>query len=142
MAKKANQRRIDELKRRIDEKDFITKKNPTPIDDELKRLRREKHKVADDYELEKHKFELENRSPTEKAVDGILDVLTLPKSLKATLDLSAPLRQGATVMLSNPQIFWNSFIKMHGQAISNNIFEKSIDNIKKSDNYDIKQFKT
>ena len=48
MAKNANQRRIDELKRRIDEKDFITKKNPTPIDDELKRLRREKHKVADD----------------------------------------------------------------------------------------------
>ena len=28
---------------------------------------------------------------------------------------------------------------MHGQAISNNIFEKSIDNIKKSDNYDLAQ---
>ena len=139
LAKKANQRRIDELKRRIDEKDFIVKKNPTPIDDELKQLRREKQKVADDYELAKYKYEQENRSPTQKGIDWILDVLTLPKSLKATLDLSAPLRQGATVLLSNPQIFWNSFIKMHGQAISNNIFEKSIDNIKKSDNYDLAQ---
>ena len=139
LAKKANQRRIDELKRRIEEKDFITKKNPTPIDDELKQLRREKHKVADDYELAKHKFELENRSRTEKAVDGILDVLTLPKSLKATLDLSAPLRQGATVMLSNPQIFWNSFIKMHGQAFNEKTFEDSIDEIMKSDNYTLAQ---
>ena len=139
LAKKANQRRIDELKRRIEEKDFIVKKNPTPIDDELKQLRREKQKVADDYELAKYKYEQENRSPTQKGIDWILDVLTLPKSLKATLDLSAPLRQGATVLLSNPQIFWNSFIKMHGQAISNNIFEKSIDNIKKSDNYDLAQ---
>ena len=139
LAKKANQRRIDELKRRIDEKDFIVKKNPTPIDDELKQLRREKQKVADDYELAKHKFELENRSPTEKAVDGILDVLTLPKSLKATLDLSAPLRQGATVLLSNPQIFWNSFIKMHGQAFNEKTFEDSIDEIMKSDNYTLAQ---
>ena len=38
LAKKAKQRRIDELKRRIEEKDFIVKKNPTPIDDELKQL--------------------------------------------------------------------------------------------------------
>lgn len=139
LAKKANQRRIDELKRRIDEKDFIAKKNSTPIDDELKQLRREKHKVADDYELAKHKFELENRSPTQKGIDWILDVLTLPKSLKATLDLSAPLRQGATVLLSNPQVFWNSFIKMHGQAISEKTFEDSIDEIMKSDNYTLAQ---
>ena len=139
LAIKSNQRRIEELQRRIRDKDFIVKKNPTPVSDELNKVRRKKQKVADDYEQAKHKYELENRTLGQKIFDGLFEGMQLPKQLVATADLSAPLRQGATVMFSNPIIWAKAFWNMHGQAFSHKLYENSINNIKDSKNYDLSQ---
>jgi hypothetical protein len=139
LAIKANQRRIEEYRRMINEKDFVVVKNPTPISDELTKVRRERQKVADEYELAKYKHELENRTLGQKIFDGIFEGLQLSKQFVATADLSAPLRQGATVMFSNPIIWAKAFWNMHGQAFSHQTYKDTIDAIKNSKYYDLAQ---
>ena len=126
MAKKRVAKQIDDLKERIANGDFSKKKRkPLPYDDELNELKREKLKAQKEFELALYQNELANRGKFEIAKDALFEALNIPKGMLATLDMSAPLRQGSMLMFSNPIIFAKSFLKMHGFAFNSSKFENA-----------------
>lgn len=100
-AKKNLQRSIDELQRRIREKDFsVKRKPPIDFDAEAKRLQREKRKIMDEYDYEFAKAKLAERTESQVFWDGVWAVYNIPKGLLSGLDMSAPLRQGLPLLMS------------------------------------------
>lgn len=113
LTKKAAERRIEELKRRIKEKDFTRKKKPLVTDDELTKLKAEKLRLKEEYEKEFHKAELENRTKAQKLGDMAVDAWNMTRILSATAEWSFVLRQGMALTLrnlvSNPKTLAKAF---------------------------------
>jgi len=140
LAKKIIRKRIKDLEERIEKKDFTTKEKLTkPIDEALKNLQEQKQKLADDYELMKWNHEQKNRTIGDKLLDGSYEAAGLFKSIKATFDLSAPLRQGLPFLLSNPKLWFKSMKEMHTQAINATTYEEFISEIRNSNDYKLMQ---
>lgn len=68
--------------------------------------------------------------------DTIADILNVPRSLKSTLDLSAPLRQGA-LFVSRPKEFGDAFVKMFKYAASEKGYNELADQIIQSPNNEL-----
>lgn len=116
---------IAEYERKLKEKDFASKKRGKPeLDAETFDLLVERNKLKDKVDLEIEKLKLKNRTTTQKLKDGFVDVLNLPKSLIASADMSAPLRQGAILSFKNPKIAAKSAVEMFRQAFSE---DKAVD---------------
>ncbi len=99
-AKERDRRYIEELERRLREKDFTKKrKPPIDFDAEGKRIQREKRKIKDLYDYEFAKKALEEREFSRKAFDLLAAGYNIPKSLLSGLDMSAPLRQGLPFLI-------------------------------------------
>jgi len=136
MAKKRVAKQTEELKERIKNGDFEKKKRTTlPYDTELNDLKREKLKVQEQFEYLFYKNKLENRNLIEKLSDLVFEVWNLAKGLKASVDYSAPLRQGSMLMFTNPIIFAKSWKKMYGYSFSEEKFKNSIYDIKNHKDY-------
>lgn len=89
MAKNARIKRIAELKRRLDEKDFSKKeRKPLPIDAELAKLEAEAMELKEIYDKEVYKLELKNQTNAQKFGKVLLEVLNIPKILSFTIDMS------------------------------------------------------
>ena len=89
MAKNARIKRIAELKRRLDEKDFSKKeRKPLPIDAELTRLEAEAMEWKELYDKESYKLELKNQTKAQKFGKLLLEILNIPKILSFTIDMS------------------------------------------------------
>lgn len=101
--KKRVQEQIDELNRRIQEKDFSKKVKPVSLqyDKEALELYGEKERAKEKYDEEFERALLAQRTKTEKAIGLFWDIVGLPKSLKSSFDMSAPLRQGIIDVLTN-----------------------------------------
>jgi len=111
-AKKATQRRIDELERRIREKDFSKKKSKPLIQDtELVNLNAKKLVVKGKFDKLQYENELRNRSEGEKIKDAIAEIWSLPRAVVATGEFSFVLIQGGIYTVSNPTLAWNAFKK-------------------------------
>lgn len=124
--KNAIRKSIEKNKKRLEEKDFSQKMKPEKpkLDKEGFELLVEKNKLKDEVDVEIEKLKLRNRSLTEKVEDGFVDAINLPKSLMASADMSAPLRQGAVLGAAHPIIAGKSVVEMFKQAFSE---EKAID---------------
>lgn len=103
---------IKELQRRLDNNEFekAPKKDMSLADQEVMKLKAEKQKLKNQIDLEVERLKLENRTATEKALDHVANVLNIPRTMLASMDLSAPLRQGLIISLSNPRIAAGAFI--------------------------------
>jgi len=111
-AKKAAQRRIDELERRIREKDFSKKKSKPLIQDtELVNLNAKKLVVKGKFDKLQYENELRNRSDGEKIKDAIAEIWSLPRAVVATGEFSFVLIQGGIYTVSNPTLAWSAFKK-------------------------------
>ena len=100
--KKRAEARIKELKQRIADGDFSTKPRPKSLelDEEAKKLNAEREKILFQFEEEKAKAKYRQRSGPQKAFDAFISALNLSKSLIASLDFSAPFRQGFVYTMS------------------------------------------
>lgn len=118
-AKKMVQNRIKELDRRIRDKDFAPPvRDVIEADPELEKLRKELRKRIFDFRVENKKYELERLTKTRKFLNAAINIAGVPRTLMATADFSAPLRQGIFVAASRPFVtgravkemfrFWNS----------------------------------
>lgn len=75
-----------------------------------------------------------------KVWDATWEVLAdIPRALKTTLDMSATLRQGILLGLRHPVSFSKSFKNSFRSMISNNYFEKSLDEMKLTPEFRIAQ---
>jgi hypothetical protein len=117
--KKALQKSAERYEQRLRDKEF-TKEKPKPLalDEEATKLKLERDKIKQDFDLEQEKARMANRSMGEKVWDTTMDVWNLPKSFLASIDMSAPFRQGAILSLANPTAGAKSFGEMFRQAFS------------------------
>lgn len=103
--KRRQQESIKELQRKIAEGDFTTnnKSRFLELDEEASKLKAQREKVKLEFDKEFEKARLKSRSWSQSIMDGLVNSINLPKALVASLDLSAPLRQGAVILFSqNP----------------------------------------
>jgi N12 class adenine-specific DNA methylase len=136
LAKARVEKQIAEYERRIKEKDFSKKeKYVLPFDEELNKAKLAKYHAKKEFDTLFYREELKNRSMQRVIYDFILDLINTPKSLKATLDLSAPLRQGATLLLSNNKEFRKAFIEMHKMAKNRDYYDNFLADLENSKDY-------
>lgn len=74
-----------------------------------------------------------HRDKVDSAFGLASDVLTLPRALQSTLDMSAPLRQG--INLIGTKNYWKSFYNMFRQAKSEDVFNMVQNGIKERETY-------
>jgi hypothetical protein len=82
--------------------------------------------------------DLTPKSWTERLVNNFAEALNLPRSIMATGDLSAPLRQGA-FLVGRPKQWVPAFKDMFKYAFSKDSFTQGMDDIKASPNYEMMQ---
>jgi len=89
IAKRGASKRLAALKEQIANKDFSPRKRkPTPTDVELNKIKSEIAEQKEILDKEKYKLELKNRRIEQKAFDVLKDVLSIPKIMSFTVDLS------------------------------------------------------
>lgn len=134
------EKKIKELSRRIAEKDF-SKPEPNVVkpDAELTDLRRRTDRLMEDYQLQLAKDELANRSMIEKTKDNLLNIASLPRALKASLDFSAVLRQGLFATAGHPKEALTAFKEMFRQTFSEEKYKNWISDLKHTPMYDLMQ---
>jgi len=86
-----------------------------------------------DIAIEKEKQR--NRSMSQRVSDFFLDILSLPKSLMASADFSAPLRQGAILSARNPKVALSATVEMFKQAFSEKAQKQWLAELHASDVY-------
>jgi len=135
--KKRLKDRIDELSRRIKEKDFITVKDAReyPLDEEALKLRDELNQAKFDYEVSLLKDKMKQRTTLEKIGGVASDVLAIPRSLMSSVDFSAPFRQGLVLTISHPFIASKAFMEMFKQAFSKSKHDRWLNDLKASPMY-------
>jgi hypothetical protein len=104
--KKTSQKAIENLQKRIKDGDFEKKKRDPllELDEEAAKLRTKREEVKFNFDLEFEKAQRNRMSPLEKLGEQFIKALSASKSLIASLDFSAPLRQGSVFVLSqNPK---------------------------------------
>ena len=79
---------------------------------------------------------LKHRTTGEKVLDGLGQMVNLPRSIMSTFDLSAPFRQGIA-LISHPKAFGNAFVSMFKQFGSDKAFKAVQDSIVKMPNYNL-----
>ena len=134
--KKQITRRITELEQRIKEKSFTPKqKVKPPLDTDGIELQKRLNAISEEYKEEFEKEKYKNRSQSEKNLELLQGIWNIPKGLKATADLSAPLRQGIIMSINHPIIAAKTFIAMHRMAVSERKYKEWLANVKASPEY-------
>jgi hypothetical protein len=112
------------------EKDLQTgnynKEKPQPIklDAEAKELRDKLVKLKTEREIRIMKQQYENRSRYEKSRDWTIDKLNIPRTIMASMDYSAPLRQGLVAGISHPRTALKASIEMFKSSFSQKNFDR------------------
>lgn len=120
--KKRAQKSIDDLQEQLRTGKFEpVEKKELKLDSEAKELRNKVISLRTDREIRVMKQQYQNRNAYQKTNDWIIDKLNIPRTLMASMDYSAPLRQGIVAGISHPrtaalagiEMFKSSFSKQH-----------------------------
>lgn len=136
--KKTSQKAIEELQKKIDNKDFNKKKRDPllELDEEAAKLKAKREEVKFNFDLEYEKAQRQNMGLKDKFIEQLGRVLNAPKSLIASLDFSAPFRQGAIFTLSQNPI---KTLKQIGKQFqfwwSENSYNDWLNGVKSSEYY-------
>ena len=132
--------RTAELKEKIKNKDFVSKKQTRvfELDEEARKLEEEKRKIVDEFDYEKTKAELSTESRFKKTGRLILDALNLQRGLTASIDVSAPFRQGIVLLSTqNPKDSGRQIGKMLGFFAKPGSYEEWLNGLKASKEYSL-----
>ena len=136
--KKRTIEKIKELKERLSKQDFEKKQNePVKLDEEAKKIKDELREAKFAWEKALEEDVLARRTALEKARDVVAEVLSLPRSVMASIDFSAPLRQGLVLTVNNPMIASKAFVEMFRQAVSQNRFDRWLEDLKETPQYEV-----
>lgn len=129
---------IANVRERINKGDYQKKVlEGLDLDKEAKELRDEYERMKFKFDEEVERKRLANRTLTEEAGDITREVTGIFRAVKATLDLSFPLRQGKRALLSHP-VRWSQALKdMHQIMLSENKYDSFLNDLKYADDYQI-----
>lgn len=134
--KKRYEGEIKRYEEKLSKGDFGKKeKEELDYDKKLRELEVEREKVKEKFDIEQEKARVQNRTIKERVTEGFVDVMNLPKSLMASADLSAPLRQGIILSTRHPILASKSFIEMMKQAFSSKKVDDWFHELKTSPEY-------
>lgn len=129
-------KRTQELRDRLNARDFSRRKvEPVVLDAEAKKLQEELRKAKFDWEHGLERDILARRTRLEKIRDAWTEIMGVPRSLMATLDYSAPLRQGLVLTINNPSIAGKAFVEMFRQSWNEKRFENWLADLRESHDY-------
>lgn len=134
--KTRTQARINEMRGRIDSKNFAKRKiEPIKLDKEAFDLQDalRKAKFEWDYEIEKDR--LDQRTNIERYRDYATEIFNTPRAIMASIDYSAPLRQGLVLGVNNPTVAGKAFVEMFRQSWSEQRFNRWLSDLKESPEY-------
>lgn len=96
--------RIADLKGRMERGEFGARPKPPPVemDAQATKLKADYEEARRQFEREKEKHRLANRTRGEKALDAAKEAVNLPKAIMTAWDASAVLRQGLFFTLGHP----------------------------------------
>lgn len=130
------ERDISKVQEQLRSGNFSTEKKPEiKLDDEAIALKDQLIKLKQEREKRLAKLEYENRTQFEKAKDVATNVLNIPRTLMASADLSAPLRQGIVATVAHPGVAAKAFPEMLRQAFSQKQFDRWLVELKESPEY-------
>ena len=117
LAKRSRIRRIEELKSKIENRDFSKREQkPLPVDAELLEIESKLQEQKAIYEKEKYIDELNNRTRFRKILSSVLNILGLPRIFKATGEFSSVLVQlgflTGEMIVRNPTKLRTAFLRM------------------------------
>ena len=136
--KKTSQKAIQELQKKIDNGDFEKKKRDPllDLDKEAADLRSKREEVKYKFDLEFEKAQRNRMTIMERIGEQFIKSLSASKSLIASLDFSAPLRQGSVFVLSqNPKKTLSQLGKQFEFWWSEKSYNQWLNGIKSSEYY-------
>lgn len=131
-------KRTQELRDRLNARDFSRRKvEPVVLDAEAKKLQEELRKAKFDWEHGLERDILARRTRLEKVRDAFTEIVNVPRSLMASLDYSAPLRQGLVLTVNNPTIAGKAFVEMFRQSWSQKRFDNWLADLRETPEYSV-----
>lgn len=134
--KKRIEGQIEKVQEQLRTGDFSDqKKADVKLDDEAIALKDRLTKLKQEREKRLAQLEYENRTTTQKIKDVASEIAGVPRTLMASADFSAPLRQGLVATVSHPTIAAKSIPEMFKQAFSRKEFDRWLVDLKESPEY-------
>lgn len=140
-AKKRVQQSIDRIEKQLKDEDFApAEKVAGPkLDKEGVELQDKLDGLKRDREVRILKERYANRTRYEKGRDKVLEVMNVPRSIMASMDYSAPLRQSVLATLSHPQMAASAAKEMFISSFSQKNFDRWFADLKRMPRYDLMQ---
>jgi len=137
--KTRTQKEIAELEEKLSKGDYAkeAKKEPVQLDKEAIELKNKLIKLKQEREVRLMQQEYANRTKWQKIKDTAIEVLNVPRTVMASVDLSAPLRQGIIPTISNPKLAGKAFVEMLKQAVSQKRFDRWFYDLRNSPIYTV-----
>jgi DNA-cytosine methyltransferase len=128
---------LERLTEKYNNKDYETKTRPVPpASKEIAAVNRKINEKKKEIETDLERIRLRNRAMIEKLGGGLIDLMALTKSLIASVDLSAPLRQGIVYAVTEPKIFAKVFKDMFKFAFSEKNYQNWLNETKEDPRFD------
>lgn len=125
------------LNTEIDGKKVIDNFDHTELQEKLEADKIKREKLKRKVNNEESAIEFANRSTSTKIKEGVSNVLNVPRSLMASFDFSAPLRQGLVATIAHPSSGIKALGEMFKQFSSAKNFEDWLIKYKMSPAYDL-----
>lgn len=129
-------KQIEDLQKKIDTGDFEPDEKTTlELDKEAQDLKDAYIKKKIEWQKYVAEEKFKNRTAGEKARDVATEILGIPRTIMASADLSAPLRQGLLFTASHPIIAAKAFTEAIKQVADPARFDRWLYDLKESDYY-------
>jgi hypothetical protein len=137
---KRKENSIKEIEQKIANKDYTKKiRKETPLTEEMIRLKAKEDRAKFTFEVAMEKARLEARPSYQKWADMVLELGSVPKSITASMDLSAVLRQGAILSARHPIVALTKAFPEMFKHMNKEIADKWHNDLVNSDEYIIAQ---
>lgn len=139
--KKRTQSQIEKVENDLKTGNFSkeVEKEPLKLDAEAIKLKDELIKVKTQRQVRIMREAYENRGRFEKNKDWILDKLNVPRSIMASMDYSAPLRQGLVAFVARPTIGFRALPGMFKSSFSQKNFDRFMYDMRDNPRFEIAQ---
>jgi DNA repair protein RadC len=139
-AKNRLKNEINKLQKDLDEGNFTKEKaEDIVLDQEAIDLKDELIRLKKERAIRLLREEYNNRTKSQKALDMTLEVINVPRTIMASMDFSAPLRQGIVQTVAHPIIAARAMGEMFKQAVSQKRFDRWFYDVQESPLYPLIQ---
>jgi hypothetical protein len=137
-AKKRIKNQIDKVQEKIDKGEYAPEaKTQIKLDKEAQKLQDDLIKLKNERQLRLLTEEYQASSRWNKIQTETVNVLGVPRTLMASIDYSAPLRQALLPTLSHPLLASKAAVEMFKSSLSKKSYDRWFENLENSDRFQL-----